>query len=94
MQTERTSNQFEFEALGTRKVVAAFDGGDISSDGGAVLLRETDRVLKLSEQVAACFIDGRHQNSIAHKLETLVAQRIHGIALGGACPREGGGRPQ
>ena len=82
MQTKCNLKQFEFEGLGSRQVVAAFDGGDITSDGGAVLLREVDRRLGLSKKAAACFTDKRNQNSVVHKLETLVAQRIHGIALG------------
>jgi hypothetical protein len=82
MRTDCTHKQFEFEGFGKHKVIAAFDGGNITSDGGALLLRETDIALSMSEQVAACFTDGRDQNSVVHKIETLVAQRIHGMALG------------
>jgi len=82
MQTERSQDSFGFASLGIRKVTAAFDGGAITSNAGALLLREADRALGLSRQVAACFKDGRRQDKIEHALETLVAQRIHGIALG------------
>src|SRR5208283_3108126 len=82
MRTECSAGQLEFEALGSRKVTAAFDGGAITSNAGALLLRETDRGIGLSRQVSACFRDGRRQDRIEHAVETLVAQRIHGIALG------------
>jgi Transposase DDE domain group 1 len=82
MQTECNLDSFDFASLGSRKVTAAFDGGAITSNAGAVLLREVDRVLGLSRRVAACFTDGRRQDRIEHSVETLLAQRIHGIALG------------
>jgi hypothetical protein len=82
MPTECNAGQFEFEALGSRKVTASFDGGAITSNAGALLLRQTDNALGLTRQVAACFSDGRDQDQVEHSLETLVAQRVHGIALG------------
>jgi hypothetical protein len=82
MQTECSQDSFEFASLGGRKVTAAFDGGAITSNAGALLLREADRGIGLSRQVAACFRDGRRPDRIEHRVETLVAQRIHGIALG------------
>lgn len=82
MQTECDGKQFAFEGLEKRAVVAAFDGGAITSDAGALLLRETDRFLRMSERVAACFTDHRDQTRVDHTIQTMVAQRIHGIALG------------
>jgi Transposase DDE domain group 1 len=82
MQTECSQDSFEFASLGSRKITAGFDGGQITSNAGALLLQETDRAIGLSRQVAACFRDGRRQDRIEHALETLVTQRIHGIALG------------
>ena len=82
MQTECSQDSLDFASLGSRRVTAAFDGGAITSNAGALLLRETDRGIGLSQQVAACFKDGRRQDRIEHAVETLVAQRIHGIALG------------
>ena len=82
MQTECSQDSFDFASLGSRKVTAAFDGGAITSNAGALLLRQADRRIGLSRQVAACFKDGRAQDRIEHAAETLVAQRIHGIALG------------
>jgi hypothetical protein len=82
MQTECTSEQFEFEGFGRRRVVAAFDGGAVTSDGGALLLRHTDRAIGLIERVATCFVDEREQDQVVHTLPALVGQRIVGIALG------------
>ena len=82
MPTECSQDSFDFASLGSRKVTAAFDGGSITSNAGALLLRETDRRIGLSRQVSACFTDGRRQDRVEHAVETLVAQRIHGIALG------------
>ena len=63
-------------------MVARFDGGTISSDGGALLLRETDRRLNLLPRLAACFLDGRDQTRVEHGVEQMLAQRIYGLALG------------
>ena len=82
MPTECSQVSLDFASLGRRKVAAAFDGGAITSNAGALLLRETDRAVGLSRKAAACFVDGRRQDRIEHSVETLIAQRIHGIALG------------
>ena len=65
-----------------RQVAVDFDGEQISSDAGALLLREVDRTLRLTERVTACFEDGRDPELIEHTVHTLVMQRIVGIALG------------
>jgi hypothetical protein len=82
MLTECSQDSFGFASLGSRQVTAAFDGGAITSNAGALLLREADRAIGLSRRVAACFKDGRRQDRIEHTAGTLIAQRIHGIALG------------
>jgi hypothetical protein len=82
MPTECNQDSLDFASLGSRKVTAAFDGGAITSNAGALLLRETDCGISLSRQAAACFTDGRRPDRIEHSVETLLAQRIHGIALG------------
>ena len=82
MPTLCSAGQFEFEGLGSRKVTASFDGGAITSNAGALLLRQTDRRIGLTRQAAACFTDGRDQEQVEHTLETLIAQRVHGVALG------------
>ena len=63
-------------------MVADFSGGQLSSDGGVLLLRELDRSLGLTRQVAACFQDRRNPELITHTVPELVAQRIFGLALG------------
>jgi len=80
--TQCTQNEFEFTATGGRRVVAAFDAGAISSNGGALLLREADRRIGLIEAMAKCFRDGRDPGLIEHTLSQLLAQRIYGLALG------------
>ncbi|MGB9475166.1 MAG: transposase, partial [Candidatus Udaeobacter sp.] len=65
-----------------REVVAAFDGGAITSDAGALLLGAADRAIKLTERLAACFHDVRRHDLIEHEVVTLVGQRVFGIALG------------
>jgi hypothetical protein len=73
---------FDFPAVEGRAVVASFDGGAISSDAGAVLLGQTDRVIRLSERFACCFADARAGELVEHQVETMVMQRVLGIALG------------
>jgi hypothetical protein len=82
MQTECIAGQLEFEGFSGRRVVAAFDGGAVTSDAGALLLRETDRAIRLIERVAACFSDGRDPGQLIHALPSLLRQRIVAIALG------------
>jgi len=62
--------------------VARFDGGTISSDGGAFLLRQTDKRLNLLPRLADCFLDGRNQIQVEHSVEEMLSQRIYGLALG------------
>ena len=80
--TECNQSSFEFEASGRREIVARFDGGTISSDGGALLLRQTDKRLNLLPRLAACFLDGRNQDQVEHSIQEMLSQRIYGLALG------------
>ena len=82
MPTDCSAPQLVFEGFDGRQVVGGFDGGAVSSNGGAVALREADRAIGLTAKVARCFTDTRCQELVVHEVETLVAQRIHGIALG------------
>ena len=82
MPTECTPKLFEFEAVERRAVVANFDGGTITSNAGALLLGQVDRGLGLVRRFAACFTDRRDQRYVEHAVETLVGQRIFGLALG------------
>jgi hypothetical protein len=68
--------------LGGREVRAVFDGGDISSDGGGLLLREVERHTRIIEQFSGCFTDHRASWLIEHSVRDLVAQRVLALALG------------
>ena len=82
MPTECIPDLFGFEAVDGRAVVAAFDGGRVTSDAGALLLGRTDRAINLVGRFAACFRDDRSAELIEHPLRVLVGQRVLGIALG------------
>jgi hypothetical protein len=82
MPTDCTPDLFGFAPVEGHEVVAAFDGGNITSDAGGLLLGATDRAIRLVDRFAACFQDSRRQEFIEHEVATLVGQRIFGIALG------------
>ena len=82
MQTECSAKLFEFEAVERRRVEASFAGGDITSNAGALLLGQVDRGLGLVRRFGACFVDRRDQRYVEHSVDTLVGQRIFGLALG------------
>src|SRR3954470_19706016 len=82
MTTECNPAYLDFPMLGSRQVLADFDGGAISSDGGALLLRQTERLTGIVRQFAACFSDHRDPDLIEHPVEHLLAQRVYGLALG------------
>jgi Transposase DDE domain group 1 len=80
--TDCTQSGFGFEPCGAREIVARFDGGTISSDGGALLLRQTDQRLNLLPRLAECFLDGRNPEQVEHSILEMLSQRIYGLALG------------
>src|ERR1700722_859553 len=80
--TECNQSCFGFEACGSREIVARFDGGTISSDGGALLLRQTDKRLNLLPRLAERFLDGRNPDQVEHSIQEMLSQRIYGLALG------------
>lgn len=82
METDCIRKPIEFQDLGRRKVTGRFDGGDISSDGGSLLLREVEKHTHIIEQFAQCFIDHRDQTFVEHPLRDLIAQRVYALALG------------
>jgi hypothetical protein len=82
MLTACNRSLFEFASVEGREVVAAFDGGAITSDAGALLLGETDRAIWLTERFASCFTDARMAELVEHEVGTMVLQRVVGIALG------------
>lgn len=82
MPLECIARLFEFEEVGGRSVVAKFDGGAITSNGGALLLGQVDRGLGVTRRFAQCFMDRRDPRFVEHRVETLVGQRVFGLALG------------
>jgi hypothetical protein len=80
--TECTQSSFGFTGLGSRSVVARFDGGRMSSEGGALLLRETERRIHLLDRLSECFLDGRNARRVQHTVGEMLAQRVYGLALG------------
>jgi hypothetical protein len=80
--TECSATLFEFAPVEGRHVVAAFDGGTITSDAGALLLGQADRAICLTARFAACFTDARMPELVEHQVSTMVLQRVVGIALG------------
>ena len=82
MQTDCISDLFGFVAVEGRPVAAAFDGGSITSDAGALLLGATDLAIGLIHRFAACFRDYRCRGLIEHEVATLIGQRVFGLALG------------
>jgi hypothetical protein len=82
METQCNAAYLDSPVLGRREIVADFDGGDITSDGGALLLRQTEQLTAILRQFAACFTDHRDPDRIEHTVADLVAQRVYGLALG------------
>ena len=82
MKTECTKIYRSFQALGRREIVTDFSGGTITSDGGALLLREVEQRTAILQRFAQCFTDYRKENRIEHNVLSLVSQRVIGLALG------------
>src|SRR6266700_5248049 len=71
-----------FTDLGSRRVAADFSGGTLSTDAGALLLRQVDVNLGLTAALAQCFYDQRNPVWVDHSVQELVRQRLFGTALG------------
>lgn len=80
--TNCISLSYQFSKVKTRQVEINFTGGDISSDGGVLLLREADKRLGITNEVAKMFPDTRDASKITHSMQSMIKQRIYGIALG------------
>jgi hypothetical protein len=80
--TDCNSRSIAFTPLGRRQLLAQFDGGQISSDAGALLLREVAGRSKLFERMAGCIPDPREPAMVEHDQQTMLAQRVLGIACG------------
>ena len=82
MKTQCTPEFLPFQASIRREVLAQFDGGAISSDGGGLLLAQVERRTGILRQLAACFTDHRDPDLLEHTVAELIAQRVYGLALG------------
>ena len=80
--TECNQEVFSFASHFSRRVEASFTAGRVSSDGGALLLRQTDGKIGLLKRVASCFTDRRSPLLVQHQLGEMLSQRIYGLALG------------
>src|SRR5436190_1478585 len=80
--TECIQSRLAFASEGKREVIAEFNGGTISSDGGALLLRAAEGRMQLLGRLSQCFLDGRNPALIEHRVEEMLAQRVYGLALG------------
>src|SRR5215469_16203192 len=82
LMTECNQISFRFAPHFSRRVQADFAGGQISSDGGALLLRETERRVEVIGRFTTCFRDQRHPSFITHEVGEMIRQRIYSLALG------------
>lgn len=77
-----TQDKIDFGRLGRRVIEADFSGGDLSGDGGLLLLRQVDEHLGLSRAAAAAIPDPRDPERIRHGLRQMLAQRLYGLCCG------------
>jgi hypothetical protein len=82
MKTECNAKRVKFQGLDRREVIGQFDGGMITSDAGALLLRETERRTGILKSFSQCFTDFRDPERIDHTVLQLASQRVYGLALG------------
>ena len=82
MPTHCRPDSLDFGSVEGRSIVASFDGGEITSDAGVLLLARTEKAVRLIERAAAAFSDGRNPDLIEHTVPTLVGQRVIAEALG------------
>jgi hypothetical protein len=82
LMTECKPKPIEFHPLGSREVVSHFDGGDMTSDAGGLLLREVEQRTGILREFGACFVDYRDPEAVEHRVQDLVAQRVYGLCLG------------
>ena len=80
--TECNQETFSFAVHFSRRVEAGFTAGQVTSDGGALLLREVEQRINLLGRLTGCFTDDRSPLLITHQLSEMLSQRIYGLALG------------
>src|ERR1700743_2398727 len=80
--THCNAPKLPFQPLASRDVVARFDGGPVTSDAGALLLREVEAKFHFLDQFAHCFTDHRDPKLVEHTLPELLKQRVFALCLG------------
>jgi hypothetical protein len=80
--THYDNSSIFFPHLNGRKIEVNFKGGHVTSDGGALLLREIDNKLNLTKEAASFIEDPRNPDRITHSIQTMLRQRVYGIAQG------------
>ena len=73
---------FPLPAIKPKKVIAAFDGGRLSSNGGVALLALAEKRVGIIDRLARLFPDERDQDRVTHQLETMLGARIFAISCG------------
>ena len=81
-QTECNLPSYGFGHLSKRQILANFSGGELTSDGGLLLIREIDNLYRISERLSDCFTDHRDAQRVQHELKTLIGQRLYGLVQG------------
>lgn len=79
---DHNTKHIKFSSLGSKKILANFNGGKITSDAGALLLREVDKQLGLMQAINNCIDDIRHPSFTKHDQKSMLSQRIFAIAMG------------
>jgi hypothetical protein len=80
--TERTGTNLAFPSCKSRKIIADFSGGNITSNGGVLLLKQADSKLGLTRAAARLLPDTRHKASVKHSVEQMFRQRVYAIGCG------------
>ena len=82
MTAECTRTKLLFQGLDGRDVVSRFDGGEITSDAGGILLREVEQRTRILGRLSDCFTDERDPDRVEHPVEALIKQRVLALCLG------------
>lgn len=77
-----TTKPIEFSRCKSRKVQVNFEGGEITSDAGVMILRRADKIINLTRRIASTANDPRNKKKIRHSIQDMLRQRVYGLALG------------
>jgi len=80
--TQNTKQMMLFKDIFHKKVTADFDGGDVSSDGGLLFLREVESKVKIIKRITDVLNDKRHPGYVKHQIIELLTQRVFQVASG------------